>query len=1027
MSDRDIPRRIIQTLEAVHLDPYDYAKVVYCYLLAKLNIKHSSDDRYLDGLMDDGVIEDLLLHHVESSAIRKDELISLGEFSEFLVENRLDKNHDRFFDFAARYAAWDWNTLRKVFPERNVENLLYALYLILERTAEYPFGETAFTSPTIRQIYEKDADVFALIGLSTEEYERCWRAVHFLPLAEPICKPSNKTKKAIKQYDAVNVPRPQLLSDINTLLEAEITGTVAPSPWKTGSGKVGKKGIEKGLTDDEELYRTAARSIMHEPITDVIQAAFYDNRDDAKIECSFIFQEFSRWLHGDMRVLIVNPSPNFIAYWDENALPGIHTTCAVTDDTIAALYARAYPDYTFVPITDASQFRYKFDRVLILARDMPLGALYATLNAAKPSARIMAFLPETAITLPSESVVPHIAAQNMSILRIFRIPTGITGSKPRKKVLLYAAFGEFAHCELYDCSVYTGNLVVEKRYRPIPREWLNGTLTTQQMIDEYEKRTKGTAVHSPNEPRIRKISKEINLYYTVQEKRGKIIGRARYRAILTDEDKGKKRGDNLSGAPVERGLHVKSMDELLPALDKVPFYPVINPSIKQDIDRCYRGRFHEMSLKTIWICCYGTLSDKVTYDHEIAELLLNGPMGSLLPHSADVDAFRHELEPLLTPTARTGRKYWQQLNLIMQTAVAEGYLQQNPIAAYWTELQKNRASEGVEEVRAAQTRKFLYHQEIMKMIAFLREEIVPAGQTKKVKRYVAESKWFAGLFELFADIKISESSLLTWGDICQIADLPMYSVWITKQQDDNGNVRNYETYQKRDKYRCTPLDQLLYEMLMERYRYLQDTYHLTIKQLTNKPIILETEPAKRYFAKKNGLHISRTNARKARSAWLQKAEIPKDLVTLHDKGTVYDTDLNEYGGELLRTTYQHYANHLCGFHNGELCYVAGRKAPDVFSDNYCEYSDDEIQAQMICKLNRWTSTYRDTPAGTTTSHRYEETICRTATDIALAPPGKLAAINMVLRLPAEKQAEQLKVTIDSKYGFCGEIVAYPGE
>lgn len=1027
MSDRDIQRRIIQTLEALHLDPYDYAKVVCCYLLAKLNIKYSSDDRYLDGLTNDDVIEDLLLHHVKTSSIRKDELIDLGDFSEMLVRNHLDKNYRYFFELAVPYVVWDWNTLHDIFPDKNVENLLYTLYLILERTAEYPFGETAFTSPTIRQIYEKDADVFALIGLTADEYERCWHAVHFRPLAESVCRPSNKIRKAIKQYDTFHVPRQQLLSDVNALLEAETTGTVAPSPWKTRSGKVGKKDIEKGLTADEELYRTAARSIMNEPITDVIQAAFYDNRDDIKIECSFIFQEFIRWPRWDMCVLIVNPSPNFIAFWDKNVVPGIHTTFAVVDDTIAALYERAYPDYTFVPLANVSQIKKKYDRILILARDMPLGPLYATLSTATPSARIMALLPETAITLPSESIVPHLAAQNMSILRMFRIPTGITDSKPRKKVLLYAAFGKFVHFELYDCSVHTGNLVVEKRYRPIPCEWLDGTLTTQQMIDEYEKRVKGTAIHHPNEPRIHKISKEINLYFTVQEKRGKVIGRACYRAILTDADKGKKRGNNLSGPPVERGLHVKSEGELLLALDKVPFYPEINPSIKQDIEGCYRGHLHEMSLKTIWICCYGTLSNKVTYDHEIAELLLNGPMGSLLPHSADVDAFRHELEPLLTPTARTGRKYWQQLNLIMQTAVAEGYLQHNPIASYWAELQKNRASEGIEEVRAAQTRKFLYHQEILKMIAFLHEEIVPVGQIKKVKRYVAESKWFAGLFELFADIKISESSLLTWGDICQIADLPMYSVWITKQQDNDGTVRNYETYQKRDKYRCIPLDRLLYEMLMERYHYLQDTYQLTDEQLMVAPIILEAEPAKRFFVKKNGLHIARKNAKKARNALLQKAEIPKDLVTLHDKGAVYETDLNDYEGELLRTTYQHYANHLCGFNNGELCYVAGKKAPDVFSDNYCEYSDDEMQAQMICKLNRWTSTYRDTPAGTATSHRYEKTICRTATDIALAPPGKLATINMMLRLPAEKQAEQLKVTIDSEFGFSGEIVVYPGE
>lgn len=1027
MSGRDVQRRIIHTLEALYLDPYDYTNIVLCYLLAKLNIKYSSDDRYLDGLMNEELTEELNLHHIETNWIYKDELIVLGEFSEFLVENRLDIKHFRFFDYAARYVAWDWNTLHEIFPDKQVDNLLYTLYLILDRTAEYPFGVTAFTSPTIRQIYEKDADAFALIGLTADEYERCWHAIHFRPLAESVCRPSNKVRKAIKQYDTVNVPRPQLLSDINTLLEAQIIGTVAPSPWKTGSGKIGKKGIEKGLTADEELYLTAARSIMNEPIKDVIQAAFYDNRDDVKIDCGFIFQEFIRWPHWDMCVLIVNPSPNFIAYWDKNVLPGIQTTFAVTDDTIAALYSRAYPDYTFESLADVSQLKNKFDRVLILARDMPLGPLYATLSTAKPSARIMALLPETAITLPSESIASHIAAKNMSILRMLRIPTGITDSKPRKKVLIYAEFGEFAHCELYDCSVHTGNLIVEKRYRPISHEWLDGTLTTQQMIDKYEKHSKGTVIYHPNEPRIRKISKEINLYYTVQEKRGKIIGRACYRAILTDAEKEKKRGNNLSGSPVERGLHVKSVDELLLALDKVPFYPEINPSIKQDIDKCYRGRLHEMSLKTIWICCYGTLSSKVTYDHELAELLLNGPMGSLLPHSADVDAFCHELEPLLTPTARTGRKYWQQLNLIMQTAVAEGYLQHNPIAAYWAELQKNRASEGIEEVRAAQTRKFLYHQEILKMIAFLHEEIVPVGQTKKAKRYVAESKWFAGLFELFADIKLSESTLLTWGDIYQIEDLPMHSVWITKQQDDDGNVHNYKTYQKKDKYRCIPLDRLLYEMLMERYRYLQDTYQLTDEQLLVSPIILETEPAKRFFVKKNGLHISRKNAKRTRSAWLQKAEIPKDIVTLHDKGSVYETDLNEYGGELLRTTYQYYANHLCGLNNGELCYVAGRKAPDVFSDNYCEYSDDEMQAQMICKLNRWTATYRDTPAGTTTSYRHEGAICQKVTEIALAPPNKLAAINMVLRLPAERQAEQLKITIDSEYGFCGEIVAYPGE
>ena len=903
MSNRETQARIMQTVQDLNLNPYDYSKIVGCYLLAKLNIKYSSDDRYLDGLMNEDLIEELRLHHIEASWIYKDELIVLGEFSEFLVENQLDKSYRLFFDIAAPYVVWNWNTFNKIFPDDQVENLLYTLYLILDRTASYPFGKTAFTSLDIFDTYQKDADAFALIGLNADNYERCWHAVHCRPLAESVCEPSSKITKAIKRYDTAGVPRQQLLSDVNALWEAELTGTVAQSPWKSTKAKAKKKTIEKGLTVDDELYRTAARSIMSEPITDVIQAAFYDDRDDVKIECGLVFWEFIRKSFRNMRVLIANPSPNFIKYWEKNAFPDIHATFAVTDDTIAALYARAYPAYTFTPPTDILKPWIRFDRVLILARDMPLEQLYATLSTAVPSAKIMALLPETAITLPSESIVPHLSAQNMSINQIFRIPTGVTNSEPRKKVLLYAAFGEFPHCKLYDCAVNTSKLFVEKRFYPIPCEWLNEALTTQQMLDKYDWLLHGTKAHHPNKPKIYKISKEVNLYYTVQEKRGKIIGRADYRAILTHADKGKMRGRKLTKKPIERGLHVGSIDELLLALEKVPFYPEVNYLIKQDIEKCYYGRFHEMTIKTIWICCYGALSHKVTYIHEIAEKILNGPMGSLLPHIADVDAFSHELERLLTPAARTGRKYWQQLNLILQTAVAEGYLQRNPIASYWAELQKNRASEGIEEVRAAQTRKFLYHQEIIKMMVFLHEEIIPVGRTKKAKRYVAESKWFAGLFELFADIRISESSLLTWGDIYQIADLQMYSVWITKEQDESGSVLNYETYQKKNKYRCIPLDRLLYEMLIERYYYLRDTYQLSDEQLLNAPIILETEPAKRFFVKKNGLHISRKNARKARNAWLQTAEIPKDIVTLHDRGTVRQTDLNKYEGEILRTTY----------------------------------------------------------------------------------------------------------------------------
>ncbi len=865
MDAKEIQARIMQAIADLRMNPYDYANLTYCYILARSIIKYSTTDAYLDGLLNENLIEELRTYHIDTSGIYRDEIIVLSDFSKFLAENKLDLDCCHFFMLMAPYIVFDRAEISALFPIGQEDKLLYALYLILNRTAAYPFGKTAFTAPTLRQIYKQDVDAFVAIGLDEEGYERCWHAVHFSPLTESACSPSNKIKKAIKQYDSFGVPRQQLLSDLDALTEAKTTGVVAPSPWKSCAAKAGKSAIESSLTAEEKLFSTAAHSIINEPTTNVIHAAFYDNRDDSAIECGLVLQKFIDTLSWDTRSLIINPSPSFIANWANKVPYNIHTTFVITDDTVTSLYAKSHPNFTFIALSAVSQIEDKFDRLLILARDMPLEPLYAALVIAAPSAKIMALLPETAITLPSQRVLPHITAQDMSIYRILRIPTGVTNSQPRKKLLLYAASGEYAHCELYNCAVHTGNLIVQKKYYPIPHTWLGSTMTTQQMCNRYDRLCQNADIRHPKEPKIYSIPKEIKLYYTAQEKRNRIIGRACYRSILTDSHKNKKRGDNLTGSPIEKGLHVNSMNELLLALEKVPFYPAVNPVIMQDINKCYRGRYHELTLKTVWICCYDTLSRKVTYNHEIASFLLNSPIGAMLPHTVDTAAFVTAMTCLLPITARTGRKYWQQLNLILQTAVSEGYLLRNPVAPYWAQLQQNRASSAVEEVRAAMTRKFLYHHEILRMLAFIREENVPSGQTQKVKRYVAESKWFAGLFELFANIRISESCLLTWRDIYQIGDLEIYCIYITQALKEDGSTITYETHQYKDKCRYAPLDPLLHEMLMERYHYLMKAYHLTEEQLYQMPIILEAEPAKRFSKKMGFISRAKTHAKQETS------------------------------------------------------------------------------------------------------------------------------------------------------------------
>ena len=72
-----------------------------------------------------------------------------------------------------------------------------------------------------------------------------------------------------------------------------------------------------------------------------------------------------------------------------------------------------------------------------------------------------------------------------------------------------------------------------------------------------------------------------------------------------------------------------------------------------------------------------------------------------------------------------------------------------------------------------------------------------------------------------------------------------------------------------------------------------------------------------------------------------------------DDGTVTEGDINRYGGDLIRSNFQHHALYDALMEPEETDYLMGRKPRTTEAQYYCDYNNLYIQLQMRVKLDRW--------------------------------------------------------------------------
>lgn len=161
-------------------------------------------------------------------------------------------------------------------------------------------------------VYRSNKSDFAFLEVSYDEFEFYWNAVHYIDATSPM-KVRQKINDAVKVYKKMKAPQSVLLSQYALVRHYESADLRrVTNPWEYCQRLSGSVIQEKGMSVDEKLFNEAAYQISRENPTDVVQAVFYKNRDDSKIESAMVRSELKRLIHITKNTLVVNPSPAFL-------------------------------------------------------------------------------------------------------------------------------------------------------------------------------------------------------------------------------------------------------------------------------------------------------------------------------------------------------------------------------------------------------------------------------------------------------------------------------------------------------------------------------------------------------------------------------------------------------------------------------------------------------------------------------------------------------------------------------------------
>jgi len=1035
---------ILEKFTALNIDIYHYQDVVRCYALAKLNIEHSKKPDYADGIHTTEFAAEVARYQLlpPNGKPYHDSAAFFTLCSE-LTSAGMDKDCRLFFEAFAPFLVADWNTFVSKFPKEHHEKLVYVLYLILKSAKESELPIAEIEDATIESFYEENKELYHSFGLIKDNFIPCWKAVYHISMPALKGTASPKLVDTIRFYRQHKVSGLRLLANYCQFNKYRTQLGDPINPWLEFQYTIkGKQNATHGISITETAF-DLIDNIKNERPSDVIRAALYPfpalfgrrpdlkvrNNYDDKFECSFFLQQVELLVRNASQVLIVNPGPDFLLAWSQKVKKyGCKCCVAVPNIYVASAYRMEFKNLQFCIFSDIANYAKRFDLIAIASpfteEEFNIGTM---LSAGKDTANFIALLPQTFISASKDNICTLLREHGFFPSKIIAIASGATVTQPRKKMLLFAGRSIDPNAPIpvffTQCDESASNLIVEKEYIQATQQQLNKPTTLVKLRKDFEKaKIDPDAVKHRKRPSIYQFSNEITLFYTVHRDRyGVYVGEAYYRGNATPEST--KDRQVWNSPATQKGLRCKDRESIIGKIESVPFLNSIYPYIVGDMLDHYGDGLVGCSLKTIWLCCHSRLLARRDYRDEIAQNILfsseKNTLSELCPANAGDEDYRNAMQAVIPEGSIAVVKYWQQLNIIMRIAEESGFIDANPIPALLPEI-SNRASKELRNLRNMLTKKTFTFEEEARILAYVREESDADFGPRKALRFEEDSTLLLGPIHLFTGMSTREACALTWDDFENIPGLKAYRLLVYKFLSDEGTVI-YHT----DGTACrkVPVAPLLADMLKSRKTYLQAMCGFTEAELQHLPIIMPNNKKTLAVLSKPPYCKYDAAIRVCRSL-IEKANIPTQELVLPGDGEALVVDMNKYQGDIFYSNFKHRANHTCSFNRGELSYVVGNKAPDTFSQHYCDYTNDLVQYGMVQKLNRWSHAHETGVQNSTQSTSELSTFTRNTSVHSDHKKNHYNAVSITVSPTKEVSGSYIDVLVECDHGVTGSIAVY---
>lgn len=769
-------------------------------------------------------------------------------------------------------------------------------------------------------------------------------------------KKNGTIKKVLNLYSEMGVPYKQLITDY-AIVVSNRNIREALDPYTYYNKGILNNGMESGISKLQSVFNLGAISLSDEKPSDVIRAAFYNssNRNDSSIEIGMIIPEFMEVSKNCRRSMIVNPSPDMILLF-EKYRDKFENYYVVKDKYIAALYTHEFTGAHFITLDDIETCP-MMDCMLIVNRDYLCSQTNMLFSWVKKcSGEIMAFIPN-AFLENSVSWKEELIYSGHYISEILMIDNRSFNSRPRNKSLIRI---EKNNDNQKKCCIYNSEYEPQMQFltsfidgRFISyNDLIAGEYTLKKLHNGIKQKQEKIHTYS-SEKKWYKFSREISfLYKDYNDKNDRKRMVLSYNSITEIGKNYVKRGKRIGPYIERRG---RTIDDICRRINVSIINSELCNYVRGDILKNLIDRFDgSISLKTLWLLCLNNLRMRKQYDEEIILKLLESYDGI-----SDYDVYSYSNKQLSEMIAkRLGvsvdkipLKYYEQLDLIFETAITLKYTNYNPVGVIISKVSK-KATTRQQEVRDALVHKMLLADEEAKIFEFVVGKTTSSG---KRCRCVLDSKYLLVLIRLFTGMALREVCALTWNDYKKINNSEEYHISVTKFIDDKGRVISHMDNEDISKYRWIPVAQPLKIILNMRKQFLNDK-GIDDRDLDYMPIVMNKEEFSKLKNPKS-MMMKSYDARNICKQALDELNFENDIVILPDEFNEITTDLYKYNGDIFVSNFWKKLNHLCGFENGEIDYILGRKSKVTFWKHYCDLTNDISQSIMAVKMNRWVSYY----------------------------------------------------------------------